>query len=225
MAGDDMIVVGGQSQDEGCITLRSVFALHLPTKTWSQLNPLPVPLCRIGLVALPSNPSSPDHGLQVFVWGGWDGDKSQNELFSLFVPPPAHTREVGPGGTSPPAGIRTPHRQKDRPNCGEAASGVRSDAGTPGGEAAAAQQRRQHSWNVSRPLELGSLRGEPEMASKLADIEDLGRGPGAVIRLLHTTAVQRGYSQYIDPATGFSVFTSLFLVCRACVLAPAWSAF
>ena len=68
------------------------------------------------------------------------------------------------------------------------------------------------SWNVSRPLELGALRAEPEMAAKLADIEDLGRGPGAVIRLLHTTAVRRGYGQYIDPATGFSVFTSLFLV-------------
>ena len=69
---------------------------------------------------------------------------------------------------------------------------------------------------MSRPLKLEALRAEPEMAAKLADIEDIGRGPGAVVRLLHATAVQRGYGQYIDPATGFSVFTSLFLKKRAC---------
>ena len=37
-----------------------------------------------------------------------------------------------------------------------------------------------------------------------------------VVRLLHSTAVKRGYGQYIDPATGFSVFTALFLKKRAC---------
>mmetsp|Transcript_65256 Transcript_65256/g.105741 ORF Transcript_65256/g.105741 Transcript_65256/m.105741 type:complete len:87 (+) Transcript_65256:86-346(+) len=54
------------------------------------------------------------------------------------------------------------------------------------------------------------------MAAKLKDIEDLGLGSAGVVRLLHSTAVKRGYGQYIDPATGFSVFTALFLKKRAC---------
>ena len=50
------------------------------------------------------------------------------------------------------------------------------------------------------PLSLAALRGEAEMAQKFADIEDLGAQE--LIRFLHKTAVQRGYSSYVDPATG-----------------------
>jgi len=213
-----MIVVGGQSQEEGCITLDTVFTLHLPTHTWRHLTPLPVPLCRIGLAILPL-PPSPSHpsasaasdtaspsseGWQVFVYGGWDGNETQSLLWSLSLPRNAQhvrggieTRAEAEAATPTPSQAMAASGSDGRGRCGAA----EEDGG-----------RQQVSWNVSRPLELKALRAEPDMAAKLADIEDLAAGPAAVIRLLHTTAVRRGYGQYIDPATGFSVFTSLYLV-------------
>jgi len=59
------------------------------------------------------------------------------------------------------------------------------------------------------PLTLAVLRKEVDMAKKLADIEDMG-APG-IVRLLHNTAVQRGYMAYADPATGYNVWTTLKL--------------
>ena len=224
MAGDDMIVVGGQSQDQGCVTLRSVFALHMPTETWRQLAPLPVSLCRIGLAVLPRSQSSSEDGLQVFVWGGWDGDEAQSVLWSLSLPTNTHAQRAR-GAASPrstpaaAAHIDFPHGEPANPSSGDAATTPSPGQGAVSWEAEApgrAPTQELRSWNVSRPLKLEALRAEPEMAAKLADIEDIGRGPGAVVRLLHATAVQRGYGQYIDPATGFSVFTSLFLKKRAC---------
>ena len=53
----------------------------------------------------------------------------------------------------------------------------------------------------AQKLSLSSLRGEPGMAQKVADIEDAS-GPAGLVRLLHTTAVQRGLHSYVDPATG-----------------------
>jgi hypothetical protein len=53
----------------------------------------------------------------------------------------------------------------------------------------------------AQKLSLSSLLGEPGMAQKVADIEDAS-GPAGLVRLLHTTAVQRGLHSYVDPATG-----------------------
>eukprot|EP00277_Geminigera_cryophila_P001493 CAMPEP_0179412848 /NCGR_PEP_ID=MMETSP0799-20121207/4714_1 /TAXON_ID=46947 /ORGANISM="Geminigera cryophila, Strain CCMP2564" /LENGTH=112 /DNA_ID=CAMNT_0021185141 /DNA_START=164 /DNA_END=502 /DNA_ORIENTATION=- len=64
------------------------------------------------------------------------------------------------------------------------------------------------------PLTLAVLRKEVDMAKKLADIEDMG-APG-IVRLLHNTAVQRGYMAYADPATGYNVWTTLKLRQRPC---------
>lgn len=158
--------------------------------------------------------------MQVFVWGGWDGDESQSVLWSLPLPDNTHTQrasnEARPGDTPVGARIETRHSKLSDQSRGLATNTPRRGASAGGEAAERARPQLSNSWNVSSPLELGTLRAEPEMAGKLADIEDLGKGPCAVIRLLHTTAVQRGYGQYIDPATGFSVFTSLFLVVLCC---------
>ena len=55
----------------------------------------------------------------------------------------------------------------------------------------------------AQKLSIASLRREPGMEQKIADIEDLS-GPEGLVRLLHTTAVQRGLHSYVDPATGWA---------------------
>ena len=55
------------------------------------------------------------------------------------------------------------------------------------------------------------------LATELVDIEDLVDGQAkAIVSLIHRVAVERGIHQYIDPPTGYTVFTSAFLAKRPC---------
>ena len=67
------------------------------------------------------------------------------------------------------------------------------------------------------PLRIQHLRGEKELAEEFEDIEDMCDGKEkATISLLHKVACKRGYEQYVDPSTGYSVFTALQLRTRPC---------
>ena len=67
------------------------------------------------------------------------------------------------------------------------------------------------------PLRLQQIRRDSALAEDFEDIEDLVDGQEkATVSLLHRIACERGYEQYVDPATGYSVFTALQLKTRPC---------
>lgn len=91
------------------------------------------------------------------------------------------------------------------------------------------------------PLQLRQIRAEAALAAEFADIEDVrtphrtppprpsshrtartvcsqlvGGGARETVALLHRVASERGYDAYIDPASGYSVFTAAFLERRPC---------
>jgi hypothetical protein len=59
----------------------------------------------------------------------------------------------------------------------------------------------------SQPLRLEDLEGADQLQ---------GQPAAAVIAFVHDAAVARGCDQYIDPATGYKVFTALYLGRRTC---------
>ena len=67
------------------------------------------------------------------------------------------------------------------------------------------------------PLRLQQIRRDSALAEDFEDIEDLVDGQEkATVSLLHRVACERRYEQYVDPATGYSVFTALQLKTRPC---------
>lgn len=70
---------------------------------------------------------------------------------------------------------------------------------------------------IAGPLRLQQIRRDSALAEDFEDIEDLVDGQEkATVSLLHRVACERGYEQYVDPATGYSVFTALQLKTRPC---------
>eukprot|EP00310_Coccolithus_braarudii_P020479 CAMPEP_0183355016 /NCGR_PEP_ID=MMETSP0164_2-20130417/38873_1 /TAXON_ID=221442 /ORGANISM="Coccolithus pelagicus ssp braarudi, Strain PLY182g" /LENGTH=220 /DNA_ID=CAMNT_0025528013 /DNA_START=338 /DNA_END=1000 /DNA_ORIENTATION=+ len=66
-------------------------------------------------------------------------------------------------------------------------------------------------------LELQDLAEDTELAYAIADAEALVNAqPSAMYMLLHGAACARGYNQYVDPSTGYKVWTSHFLGKRSC---------
>ena len=73
-------------------------------------------------------------------------------------------------------------------------------------------------WAPTTPLTFADLEKDESMADELSEIEDMDVEDQASerYRLLHRVACKRGYLQYIDPTSGYTVFTKLFLERRAC---------
>ena len=98
----------------------------------------------------------------------------------------------------------------------------RADSSSGGAEAAAGHSISsapppKPSVKRSGPLRINHLRGEKELAEEFEEIEDLCDGKEkATISLLHKVACERGYEQYVDPSSGYSVFTALQLRTRPC---------
>lgn len=76
---------------------------------------------------------------------------------------------------------------------------------------------------MSKPLTLEEVRedaaqGDERAVKSLADLGRLSedKRPLATVAVLHRLATARGRAQYIDPDSGFSVFTATFLKQRAC---------
>jgi hypothetical protein len=59
---------------------------------------------------------------------------------------------------------------------------------------------------------------DPEIVDILAEIEDMedDEKGKALYMLLHKVAVGRQYNQYVDPASGYTVFTAYFFKKRPC---------
>lgn len=116
---------------------------------------------------------------------------------------------------SPPA----PERQSKPPGCvtaWEMGSGIRAVDN-------AAPQQRAHAPRIrmrgalSLPEIEAEIEADPHLAAEFDEIEDLLDGRAqARYSLLHREACSRGYAQYVDPATGYNVFTALRLQERPC---------
>lgn len=81
----------------------------------------------------------------------------------------------------------------------------------------------QVSFDMSSPLTLQEVQiaagqGDERAAKALSDLGRLSEAKQkkAAVAMLHRLATARGRGQYIDPATGFMVFTATFLKQRAC---------
>jgi len=99
---------------------------------------------------------------------------------------------------------------------GASESSATSDAAVGGG----ATRVRRH--RPPPPLRLADLaaaaRGTPDAAA-VRDLEDLPPGTardGATAAALHAAAVRRGCWQYVDPPSGYKVWTAAFLGRRPC---------
>jgi len=86
------------------------------------------------------------------------------------------------------------------------------------------QRQRQVSFDMSSPLTLEEVRkaagqGNERAAKALADLGRFSEGNkkrAATVAMIHRMATQRKLPQYIDPYTGFTVFTATYLKQRAC---------
>ncbi|OQR99546.1 cobyrinic acid -diamide synthase [Thraustotheca clavata] len=74
------------------------------------------------------------------------------------------------------------------------------------------------SWSRSNALTLKDLELDPDLAEEFNEIDEMefDEQDSERYRLLHRIACERGYLQYVDPASGYTVFTELFLKKRAC---------
>jgi len=84
-------------------------------------------------------------------------------------------------------------------------------------------QQVQVSFDMSSPLSIDEVRadagqGDERCIKALAGLARLSedKRPTASVAILHRLATQRGRGQYIDPNTGFMVFTATFLKQRDC---------
>ncbi|CAK4072264.1 unnamed protein product [Aphanomyces euteiches] len=74
------------------------------------------------------------------------------------------------------------------------------------------------SWAPTTPLTWADIEADEEFADEVDEINEVEdeEQPGERYRLLHRVACERGYRQYVDPASGYTVFTALFLKERPC---------
>ncbi|KAF0698061.1 Aste57867_11309 [Aphanomyces stellatus] len=74
------------------------------------------------------------------------------------------------------------------------------------------------SWAPSTPLTWADIEADAAFADDVVEIDEMEDEdqPSERYRLLHRVACARGYVQYVDPTSGYTVFTSIFLQDRAC---------
>jgi hypothetical protein len=112
-----------------------------------------------------------------------------------------------------PANLQRTTDTPDMPSVGTASSALATAAVASQSEALPARPLLRKAG----PLRLQQIRRDSALAEDFEDIEDLVDGQEkATVSLLHRVACERGYEQYVDPATGYSVFTALQLKTRPC---------
>jgi len=75
---------------------------------------------------------------------------------------------------------------------------------------ASAAHRLQERWEAEIPVTLDDLPADEVTKAKRSKL------PGAMWKALHRYAVSQGRDTYIDPSSGYSVFTQLYLKRKAC---------
>jgi cobyrinic acid a,c-diamide synthase len=129
-------------------------------------------------------------GSDVVVWGGFDGETNVNDEIKVWV----GSLEIGDADSS------LSNALTERKNITQAeSSGFQ-------GHSAKLQER----WEAEIPVRQEDL--PPEILEK-AKKSTL---PNALAKAMHRHAVSKGKDTYIDPASGYSVFTQLYLKRRSC---------
>lgn len=83
--------------------------------------------------------------------------------------------------------------------------------------------RTELPWDANTPISMDEVkarveRGDDVATKAMLNIQRLAaeKQPAAKWVMLHRIALQQGRNQYVDPSTGFTVFTSAFLKQRRC---------
>ena len=195
--GDALLILGGQAQ--GAL-LGDAHVLLLRSRRWLPAPSLPRAVCRHGAAAL-------DCG--VAVWGGWDGTRCVSDLLLLpsadvwaacglrrrEVLGPEEGRRVRAIVLAAESGQPEPERSPVRPEAWEEAAPLSLEDV----EAAAAEGKER---------ELRALQGLQRVAP--------ARREQATWATLHRLANAAGLDQYLDPASGYTVFTATYLKRRPC---------
>ncbi|KAK3240684.1 hypothetical protein CYMTET_49495 [Cymbomonas tetramitiformis] len=200
---DAMLICGGVGQYTAVETPKmwgnDCYLLNLRTSSWSMVVRSPCaevprmltsPLCRHTMVAI--SPKT------IMVYGGYDGARNLPVLFQARLSssetksaadPPAKRVHIPVEGDRPSVLPRSP-TQVTSPQTG--------GFGAPAPKASSPTKFVGMFTAAHLPADQRALSGNK------------------LVRALHKAAVDAGAETYQDPATGYSVFTSLFLKKRAC---------
>ena len=135
-------------------------------------------------------------GSSAFVWGGWDGEDAVNDTLSLWhsnldghlVESSISSRQSIPNGPS---------------SCGGTSS-------TANNQTTRRSKILQERWEAEKPFRVEDL------SKEIFDKAICSKLPNALTRALHRHAVLNRKDTYIDPASGYSVFTQIYLKRRPC---------
>ena len=131
-------------------------------------------------------------GSSVFVWGGWDGEGTVEDTLTLWHGS-LDDHFLGQDEIS-----KANNRKSESGNNGLSNNKKNSHAFL------------QERWEAETPFRKAEL--PPYVLKQTIN----SRIPNALIRAMHKYAVLQGKDTYIDPLSGYSVFTQLYLKKRAC---------
>lgn len=134
-------------------------------------------------------------GSGVFVWGGWDGDGTVNDTVSLWQ------------------GSLEGHLAEKKSSETESIQNGSSSTATSIVSTNPIDRRSkllQERWEAETPFRKEDL--PPEILEKALH----SKLPNALARAMHRHAVLKAKDTYIDPASGYSVFTQRYLKRRTC---------
>jgi len=158
--------------------------------------------CRLGMAAIEST---------IVIWGGYDGEgvtsaTGINEATVWLVDTNAHMKNLQQG------------HKKDKPKgvsikldiCENGVSKESCYSGRREIKTQKNMRRLQERWDAEVPLRIEDL--PPEILAKAQK----SLLPGALYKALHRQCVTKKRDTYIDPASGYSVFTQCYLKRRPC---------
>jgi len=194
-----MLVLGGQAQ---CTLLCDAHLLLLKSRRWLAAPRLPCSgVCRHGAAAL-------DCGIAV--WGGWDGERCVGNFFLL------PWLDLWSSCSLQHVGVPGPKERRRLSSAPEPTAAI-------GAEAPAATLLQPEAWDKEAPLSLkdveaAAAKGQEKELRALENLRRVApeRRPQATWVMLHRLANAAGKEQYVDPASGYTVFTAKYLKKRPC---------
>jgi len=144
-------------------------------------------------------------GSNIIVWGGWDGEGTVKDAITVWhgsLDDHLADSELSEKQV-------TTRKWEIKPNNSSTATTTTTTTTTnriDGRQSKIIQER----WEAEIPFRREDL--PPEILKK----SQTSKLPNAVARAMHRYAVLKGKDTYIDPASGYSVFTQLYLKRRPC---------
>ena len=141
-------------------------------------------------------------GSDIYVWGGWDGDDTVDDTIALW-----HGSLHGHLADSD---ISEQQQQQSIQNDPSFSAATSNNA-----------TNRMHNNNRSKLILQERWEAEKPFRKEDLPLEVLGKAlqsklPNALAKAMHRYAVLKAKDTYIDPASGYSVFTQVYLKRRPC---------